>query len=270
MSYFPNGINKYVLLGSLNTKLISNINKVLNPTINLQIGDVIRLPFLDVSSELVENLVKQCIDISRIDWDSRETSWDFKRNELIRFKSETLEESFNNYINYWNDQFYQLHENEEELNRQFIEIYGLQDELTPDVPLEEITILQEETGIEDGELVFYTDKVMEQFVSYTVGCMFGRYSLDKEGLILANQGDKLKDYFTKIEKSEDEISFLPDEDNIIPVLDEEWFADDIVEKFNSFLKASFGEENFHENLRFVEESLGKDIRRYFTRDFYNN
>ena len=270
MSYFPNGINKYVLLGSLNTKLISNINKVLNPTINLQIGDVIRLPFLDVSSELVENLVKQCIDISRIDWDSRETSWDFKRNELIRFKSETLEESFNNYINYWNDQFYQLHENEEELNRQFIEIYGLQDELTPDVPLEEITILQEETGIENGELVFYANKVMEQFVSYTVGCMFGRYSLDKEGLILANQGDKLKDYFTKIEKSEDEISFLPDEDNIIPVLDEEWFADDIVEKFNSFLKASFGEENFHENLRFVEESLGKDIRRYFTRDFYNN
>ncbi len=146
----------------------------------------------------------------------------------------------------------------------------MQDELTPDVPLEEITILQEETGIEDGELVFYADKVMEQFVSYAVGCMFGRYSLDKEGLILANQGETLQDYLIKVGKSEEELTFVPDKDNIIPVLDEEWFADDIVERFYSFLKASFGERNFRENLRFVEESLGKDIRRYFTRDFYND
>ncbi|NLD23064.1 MAG: class I SAM-dependent DNA methyltransferase, partial [Bacteroidales bacterium] len=181
-----------------------------------------------------------------------------------------LEDCFEAYKSEWRRMFFQLHRNEEELNRQFIEIYGLQDELTPDVPLEEITILQEETGIENGELVFYANKVMEQFVSYAVGCMFGRYSLDKEGLILANQGETLQDYFDKIEKSEDEVSFIPDEDNIIPVLDEEWFADDIVEKFNTFLKASFGEENFHENLRFVEESLGKDIRRYFTRDFYKD
>jgi hypothetical protein len=100
---------------------------------------------------------------------------------------------------------------------------------------------------------------MEQFVSYAVGCMFGRYSLDKEGLILANQGEDLKDYLDKIEKSEEEVAFLPVEDNIIPVLDEEWFADDIVERFNSFLKVSFGERNFRENLNFVEESLGKDI-----------
>lgn len=300
MSYFPNGINKYVLLGSLNTKLISNINKVLNPTINLQIGDVIRLPFLDIKSEIVEILVKQCVDISRNDWDSRETSWDFQQNELIRCKSNCgqncadldllsnedrneileiekiptnsnlLKDCYEAYKSKWTKMFFQLHQNEEELNRQFIEIYGLQDELTPDVPLEEITILQEETGIENGELVFYANKVMEQFVSYAVGCMFGRYSLDKEGLILANQGETLQDYFDKIEKSEDEVSFIPDEDNIIPVLDEEWFADDIVEKFNTFLKASFGEENFHENLRFVEESLGKDIRRYFTRDFYKD
>ncbi|MFA5228878.1 MAG: BREX-1 system adenine-specific DNA-methyltransferase PglX [Candidatus Paceibacterota bacterium] len=270
MSYFPNGINKYVLLGSLNTKLISNINKVLNPTINLQIGDVIRLPFLDIKSEIVEILVKQCVDISRNDWNSREISWYFQINNLIRLKESTLEKTFDEYTCYWKNQFNKLHQNEEELNRQFIEIYGLQDELTPDVPLEEITILQEETSIKDGELVFHADEVFAQFVSYAVGCMFGRYSLDKEGLILANQGETLQDYLEKVGKKEEELTFVPDRDNIIPVLDDEWFRDDIVERFHTFLKASFGEQNFRKNLDFVEECLGKDIRRYFTRDFYKD
>ena len=257
-------------LGLLGSKLSLEYLHLLNPTMNYQVGDIKKIPYVEVESGEIDEITKQCVQISSEDWDSRETSWDFKQNELIRLKSDTLEESFKNYMNYWNEQFFQLHENEEELNRQFIEIYGLQDELTPDVPLEEITILQEETGIEDGELVFYADKVMEQFVSYAVGCMFGRYSLDKEGLILANQGETLQDYLIKVGKSEEELTFVPDKDNIIPVLDEEWFADDIVERFNSFLKVSFGERNFRENLNFVEESLGKDIRKYFTRDFYND
>jgi hypothetical protein len=258
------------LLGFLNSKVCPIYLKVFSETLNFEKGTLAKLPIFKGNTTSLESIVEKSINSSNIDWDSRETSWDFKQNELIRFKSATLEESFNNYVNYWNEQFFQLHENEEELNRQFIEIYGLQDELTPDVPLEEITILQEETGIEDGELVFYADKVMEQFVSYAVGCMFGRYSLDKEGLILANQGETLQDYLIKVGKSEEELTFVPDKDNIIPVLDEEWFADDIVERFYSFLKASFGEKNFRENLRFVEESLGKDIRRYFIRDFYND
>lgn len=257
-------------LGLLGSKLSLEYLHLLNPTMNYQVGDIKKIPYVEVESGEIDEITKQCVQISSEDWDSRETSWDFKQNELIRLKSDTLEESFKNYMNYWNEQFFQLHENEEELNRQFIEIYGLQDELTPDVPLEEITILQEETGIEDGELVFYADKVMEQFVSYAVGCMFGRYSLDKEGLILANQGETLQDYLIKVGKSEEELTFVPDKDNIIPVLDEEWFADDIVERLYSFLKASFGEEKFRENLRFVEESLGTDIRRYFIRDFYND
>ena len=214
--------------------------------------------------------VKCCVNISKTDWDSHETSWDFKQNELVRLKSGSLQETYERYTDYWSEQFYQLHENEEELNRQYIEIYGLEEELTPDVPLEEITILQEESVIEDGELHFKTNEVMAQFVSYAVGCMFGRYSLDKEGLILANQGETLKDYLDKVGKTKEEVAFLPVEDNVIPVLDEEWFFDDITERFHDFLRASFGEENFRENLEFVEESLGKDIRRYFTRDFYND
>jgi len=190
--------------------------------------------------------------------------------EKIPTDSNLLEDCYEAYKSKWSEMFFQLHHNEEELNRQFIEIYGLQDELTSDVPLEEITILQEETSIENGELVFHADEVFAQFVSYAVGCMFGRYSLDKEGLILANQGETLQDYLEKVGRGEEELTFAPDRDNIIPVLDDEWFPDDIVERFHTFLKASFGEQNFRKNLDFVEECLGKDIRKYFTRDFYKD
>jgi len=117
-------------------------------------------------------------------------------------------------------------------------------------------------------LVFNANEVLAQFMSYSVGCMFGRYSLDKEGLILANQGETVQDYLNKIDKPANECPFMPDEDNIIPVLDDEWFEDDITNRFNQFLKVSFGEKNFNKNLAFVEEQLGKDIRKYFTKDFY--
>jgi type II restriction/modification system DNA methylase subunit YeeA len=105
---------------------------------------------------------------------------------------------------------------------------------------------------------------MAEFLSYAVGCMFGRYSLDAPGLILANQGERLEDYLARIP----EPSFIPDEDNVIPVLDENWFPDDITERFRLFLRVSFGEAHFRENLKFIEDSLGKDIRKYFTKDFY--
>ncbi|MBT5306261.1 MAG: cyclic nucleotide-binding domain-containing protein, partial [Candidatus Scalindua sp.] len=147
-----------------------------------------------------------------------------------------------------------------ELNQQFIEIYDLKEELSPDVPLEDITILKEETSIVNGELIFDQNEILSQFISYAVGCMFGRYSLDKEGLILANQGETLQDYLLKVEKEELELSFVPDDDNIIPILDDEWFEDDIVGRFYAFLKASFGEQNFERNLSFVEDSLGKDYK----------
>lgn len=271
MSIFPNDEIAYYIMGILNSAIGSTIMNVLNPTLVLQAGDIGRFPvILPEKFNFNEDVIIKNVSISKIDWDSHETSWDFKQNELIRLKSGTLEETYERYTDYWSEQFYQLHENEEELNRQFIEIYGLEEELTPDVPLEEITILQEESVIEDGELHFKTNEVMAQFVSYAVGCMFGRYSLDKEGLILANQGETLKDYLDKVGKTKEEVAFLPVEDNVIPVLDEEWFFDDITERFHDFLRASFGEENFRENLEFVEESLGKDIRRYFTRDFYND
>jgi hypothetical protein len=210
------------------------------------------------------------LEISRLEWDSQETSWNFSKNELICHGSQDIEESYELYKSFWSNKFQQLHRNEEALNQVFIEIYGLQDELTPDVPLEDVTILKEETSIENGKLVFHADEILVQFVSYAVGCMFGRYSLDKEGLILANQGETLEDYLTKVGESDSEVSFLPDDDAIIPVLDDEWFEDDIVGRFYEFLKVTYDERDFQKNLAFVEEALGKDIRKYFVRDFYND
>lgn len=270
-SVFPEKENVKYLCAFLNSKLSFEFLKVLAPTINFQVGDIKRLPIIfsnESKIEKVNEISSDIIDLVKLEYNSIETSWDFHKNELIRINGQDLEETYYLYQQYWQNKFFQIHKNEEEINRQFIEIYGLQDELTPDVPLEDITILKQETSIENGQLIFNATEVFAQFMSYAVGCMFGRYSLDKEGLILANQGESLKDYLVKVAKTKEHLSFLPDEDNIIPVLDDEWFEDDIVARFYAFLKASFGENQFQKNLAFIEDSLGKDIRKYFTKDFY--
>lgn len=263
--------NENGLLALLSCKLGGVILDVLNPTLNYQVENIMAIPIKEgVFSADISKIVNVLVQYSTIEWDSKETSWDFNLNELIKHKSQDLEEAYDLYQQFWKNKFFQLHKNEEELNRQFIEIYGLQEELTPDVPLKDITILKEETFIENGQLVFKQTEVFAQFMSYAVGCMFGRYSLDKEGLILANQGETLEDYLVKVELPKDRLSFMPDDDNIIPVLDDEWFEDDITGRFYAFLKASFGKENFDKNLAFVEECLGKDVRKYFVKDFYND
>jgi hypothetical protein len=268
MASFPENKDMLFIIGYLNSNIVSIVMRVLSPTLNFNAGDLKKIPINKFNDKEYDDIINESIEISKKDWNSRETSLDFSKNELLKHQSQDLEESFDLYQQYWKNKFFQLHKNEEELNRQFIDIYGLQDELTPEVPLEDITILKEETDIVNGELVFDAKEVMTQFVSYAVGCMFGRYSIDKEGLILANQGETLEDYLTKVEKSEDSVSFLPDDDNIIPILDDEWFEDDIVGRFYEFLKVTFGTEDFEKNLAFVEECLGKDIRKFFVKDFY--
>jgi len=255
--------------GLLNSKIADRYLDFLSPTLNFQPGSI---GFIAINENVfnfeddVTKVVLECITISKTDWNSRETSWDFKQNELVKQKTSLVRTSFDAYDNYWKDKFYELHRNEVELNRQFIEIYGLQDELTPDVPLQEITILQEEAKIVDNKLEIQVVPVLLQLISYAVGCMFGRYSLDKPGLILANQGETLDDYLAQVPNP----SFAPDEDNVLPVLEDEWFTDDIVGRFKSFLKTAFGTEHFEENLGFIEEALGKDIRKYLVKDFYND
>lgn len=276
------GIKK--LIGYLNSNVFDLIAKVTMPTINFKCGVVKTLP--DLSSSTNEEIVNINISISKQDWDAHETSWDFQENELVRLVKEglgritatvngevamhyhSLELLVAEYKAYWTEQFLQLHANEEELNRQFIDIYGLQDELTPDVPLDEITILQQgEINIENGQIVWHDDVIVKQLISYAVGCMMGRYSLDRKGLILANQGDGQKEYEALVPNSR----FAIDDDGIIPLMSvNNELTDHVTLRFKAWLNAAFGEENFMDNLNFVERALNKRLEDYFLKDFWKD
>ncbi|NLN95593.1 MAG: BREX-1 system adenine-specific DNA-methyltransferase PglX [Bacteroidales bacterium] len=299
-----------ILLAFLNTKITTVLLNLLNPTLNTNIKEVFLLPLPNICRVVIVTLTNKNISISIKEWNSRETSWDFTQNELIRLKGQDIEEAVELYKMYWTKQFRQLHQNEEELNKEFIHIYGLEEELTPDVPLEDITILRDELDqkklkklseqyrsgwkLEDGKweivdsdqplttshqplttnhqppLPFNEKELIQQFISYAVGCMMGRYSLDKEGLILANQGETFKDYLHKTGKQASELKYIPDEDGIIPVLESEWFTDDIVTQFREVVRAVWGAQDFQRNIAYIEKVLGKPLRAYFYRDFYND
>jgi len=289
----------YYVVGYLNTKIVKSLLNLMNPTINTNIAEVFELPLIIENEATVTNIAVSSISISHQDWDAHETSWDFQRNELLTMDEQVLldnldyivekhyketgehicidpaaplpdsvEWCYDTYCTKWERLFMQLHKNEEELNRQFIEIYGLQGELTPDVPLGEITILQQgEIKIEDGELKWNADVVMKQLISYAVGCMMGRYSIDKPGLILANQGDGLDQYNEQVSDSR----FEPDDDGIIPLMSAQSdFADNATIRFKQWLVASFGEDTLVENLNFIEKCLGKSIDDYFVKDFWKD
>ena len=269
---FANRKLKYIL-GFLVSKPCFTILKLLNPTINFQAGNIKNLP-LRIEEDAVSEIVNKNISISKSDWDAHETSWDFQENELVRLSKEQgegahrLSDLMDAYREHWTEQFFQLHANEEELNRQFIEIYGLHDELTPDVPLEEITILQQgEISIENGQIVWHNDVIVKQLISYAVGCMMGRYSLDCKGLILANQGDGQKEYEALVPSSR----FAIDDDGIIPLMSvNNELTDHISLRFKTWLSIAFGEENFMDNLIFVERTLDKRLEDYFLKDFWKD
>ena len=304
MSYFLEK-NQFNYLGILNTKIYSDLTKIINPTINLQIGDILVLPATEIKNEKFNKLVQQNIDISKEEWDSRETSWDFEKLSLV--DSKDLKTAYENYCNHWRDNFVQLHKNEEELNRLFIEIYDLQDEMDEKVSFDDITILKKEAKIiqidntisknfsSESEkylydrgisLEFNKDELVKQFLSYAIGCIMGRYSINKSGLIIANSDDILELSENKfiVKGSDGEIrqeiesKFLPDEFGIIPITDEKDFSNDIVEKVKEFIKIVYGEESLKDNLNFIAEALGnKDnkpseeiIRTYFLKDFYSD
>ena len=218
--------------------------------------------------------IGRVVQIARSDWDAYETSWDFTRLPLLvpDYHQPTLKGIYQKLRAHWLEMTLEVQRLEEENNRIFIEAYGLQDELTPEVPLNEITLTVNphyrygnDKSENELETLLLAD-TMRELVSYAVGCMFGRYALDKPGLVLANQGETIEDYLKQVP----EPSFPVDEDNVIPMLDGDWFTDDITERFREFLRITFGEEYYEENLRFVEQALGKDIRKYFLKDFYND
>lgn len=270
---FANRKLKYIL-GFLVSKPCFTILKLLNPTINFQAGNIKNLP-LRIEEDAVSEIVNKNISISKSDWDAHETSWDFQENELVRLSKEQgegshrLSDLMDAYREHWTEQFLQLHANEEELNRQFIEIYGLEDELTPDVPLEEITILQQgEIYIENGQIVWQNDVIVKQLISYAVGCMLGRYRLDKPGLHIAHPEPTAEEIAAYTFNGK---QWSIDEDGILPLMPSDTdFADNVTVMFKRWLVVAFGEDTLVDNLNCVEAALGKSLDDYFVKDFWKD
>ena len=308
-SFFPSDNNLFYL-GLLNSNVIPSIVSILSPTLNFESGAISKIPvvngvnaYINIVNEIISNL----LSTHRYDWDSYETSWDF--TELPLLNSQTvgrvsdsscasegitrqiddiglrdkatnptyplplsIKETYTQLRTHWQETTLETQRLEQENNRIFIDVYGLQDELTPEVPLKEITLTcnphyryGNNKNAEELEVLLLAD-TLKEFISYAVGCMFGRYALDKPGLILANQGETIADYLKQIP----EPIFSADDDNVIPMLEGDWFTDDVTERFGQFLKVTFGDAHYEENLKFIEQALGKDIRKYFLKDFYTD
>ena len=282
--YPENNDDSLYLLSLLCSKVVNVLISDLSATLNYEIGHIERTPIIHQDSilNIVNQLVQELLNLSNKDWDSYETSWDFESLPLLssEYKSPTIKETYAKLRSHWQEMTDEMQRLEEENNRIFIEAYGLEDELTPDVPLSEITLTCNPhyryggKRTEDELEALLLKDTMKELISYAVGCMFGRYSLEKPGLILANQGETIDDYLEQVQKT----AFLPDDDNIIPILDDEYFTDDIVSRFKDFLKVTFGRETLSQNLDFIAKALSdrstgspeQVIRNYFIRDFYKD
>ena len=256
-SGFPNNSEIYYVLGFLNSSVSQKCIKILNPTITTQVGDMSRIP-VEVKGyykESVDSKVEDAIQLSQRDWDSFETSWDYKKHPLLRNVS-TISETFIQWQAECDDRFNRLKANEEELNRIFIDIYGLQDELNPEVEDKDVTVRKADL-----------QRDIKSLLSYAVGCMFGRYSLDVEGLAYAGGEWDSSKYQ----------SYIPDADNVIPITDEEYLDDDIVARLCSWLKVVYVADTLEVNLDYIAKVLGNKgstsreiIRKYFLNDFFKD
>lgn len=253
--FYKNKNVMYYHFGYINSCVAKSILNMISPTLNYEAGHIASLPIITEKDMLspVNELVEKNIILSKADWDSFDISWDFQHHPLLR-KTPTIIEAFKQWKNECDTRFEQLRTNEEQLNRIFIDIYGLQDEITPEVEDKDITVRKADLS-----------RDIRSFMSFAVGCMFGRYSLDEDGLIYAGGEWNSNKYKT----------FIPDVDNCIPITDEEYFTDDIVGLFVEFVKAVYGSDTLEENLDFIANALGNKgdtsrevIRNYFQKDFY--
>ena len=285
---FPKYGNHVYLLGLMNSVVANEFIKIINPTIHTYIEDVVSIPFVEeANGSSIKQIVENCLSISKLDWDSRETSWDFEANPLVALRNDTvangnLDSSFKlsafvkQFETIWEERFNQLHQNEEELNRQFIDIYGLQDELSPEVPKNEITILQQGeinlvqfSGSDyDYTLQWNEDVLMKQLISYAVGVWMGRYKLGTKGLHIAhpNPTDKeLQEYWYG------GVQVYIDDDGLIPVLPQSSpFDDNLSSRISDFVRITFGEDKLTENLNYIEQKLGTSIDLYVQKDFWKD
>lgn len=257
---FSNQENRFFLISCLNSKPATRLLKILNPTINLQIADVIRLPLPKLAVNFKSESTNRLIQIAKDDWDSYETSWDFTQNPIISNQQPNLEQAFNAWQQQNADAVAEMKRLEEENNKLFIDAYGLQDELTPEVPDAQITLTRADR-----------EKDSQRLVSYALGCMMGRYSLDEPGLIYAHAGNQ--DFDASRYQT-----FPADADGIIPLTEMHWFEDDATHRIQEFLTAVWGKETLDANMQWLAESLDKKanetaedtIRRYLASKFYKD
>lgn len=281
------------ILSFCNNNFVAYVNRAINPTISFGVGNFNSLPAALIEHEVINKVISRLIFISKSDWDSYETSWDFTSLPLLSepYRNDDIAVAWKKLRKHWVDVTLEMQRLEEENNKIFIEAYGLEDELTPEVPLDEITLTCNpyyrygvtaentspiappgDTGIdsawpwnEDAEARLLSD-TMKELISYAVGCIVGRYSLDKERLVLANAGDDIDKYLKVVPKPR----FRPDESGILPITEDEDFSDDLPTQVKRFLRAAFGEECYEGNLRFIEDSIGRELRTYLLKDFYKD
>lgn len=289
-----------IIMGYLNSPLVSAFLQTLAPTLDYHEGPMGRIPYIDIEDSNLSDLVETNIAISKSDWDAHETSWDFQRNEFLSIDTSTYTENIDykiekhfketgehidispaapklgslewrmeQYKKKWERKFMQLHKNEEELNRQFIDIYGLQDELTPDVSLNEITILQQgEIDVTDNGIIWNEDAMTKQLISYAVGCMLGRYRLDKPGLHIAHPNPTDEEIAPYEYNGE---TWEIDDDGIMPLMPNDCgFSDNASARFADFIRVALGNEEHVANLNYVEKCLGKPLEQYFVKDFWKD
>ena len=252
---FPEKDWKY-LIALLNTKVVNQILCVINPTLNYGAGSIANIPvvFDELYSQNIEQIAEENVELSKTEWNSFEASWDFKKHPLL-CNVATISEAFTRWQKECDDRFNRLKSNEEELNRIFIDIYGLHDELTPEVEDKDVTVRRADLTRE-----------IKSLLSYAVGCLFGRYSLDAEGLVYAGGEWDASKYVT----------LQPVKDNVLPLCDEEYFEDnDLVNRIVEFVRVVYGADTLEENLAFIAKALGNKgntsreiIRNYFLKDFY--
>lgn len=264
---------EYYLLGFLNSSVAQAYLNAVNSTMHYLVGNIIELPLINSKNNQIDFISKENISISKLDWDSYETSWDFIVHPLVKNDVATIHEAYSLWKTECSDRFHQLKANEEKLNKIFIDIYGLQNQLTPDVEDKDVTVHYVVDTKEDipesmkgSNYIRIKQDEMKSFISYVVGCMFGRYSLDVEGLAYAGGAWDDSKYTT----------FVPDADDIIPICDEEYFEDDIVSRFVDFVSVVYGSDTLEENLKFIADALGgkgtprEVLRNYFLNDFFKD
>jgi type II restriction/modification system DNA methylase subunit YeeA len=271
-SIFASELDLLRLAAVCNSMVAREMLAATSPTLNFEVGTLAQLPVVEVSEEVL-NAVRELVELHREDWNSRETSWNFEALDLIGQGEARLGASIDAMLDRGIDSARRVQKLEATINVEIAETYGLELELESDVPLSRVTlhcnpVSRFGEGLSSGDYHrLYAHERANDLVSYAVGCIFGRYSLDEPGLILATEGATPWDYLARVPT----LSFTPDRDNVIPIVDGDWFEDDIVARFRQFLRVAFGEKYFEENLRYVSDALGvKDLRDYFVKSFYKD